>query len=77
METDSPDIAPQWLYRTAEARAAGATMRNEPAELPRIGAELAALRGVTGRRRSRRRPRANAVARAAAAGRARRASACR
>jgi len=46
METDSPDIAPQWLYRTAEARAAGATMRNAPAELPRIGAELAALRGV-------------------------------
>ena len=45
METDSPDIAPQWLYRTAEARAAGATMRNEPAELARIGAELAALRG--------------------------------
>ena len=33
METDSPDIPPQWLYRTAEARAAGATMRNEPAEL--------------------------------------------
>ena len=30
---------------TAEARAAGATMRNEPAELARIGAELAALRG--------------------------------
>ena len=46
METDAPDIAPQWLYRTAEARAAGATMRNAPAELPRIGAELAGLRGV-------------------------------
>jgi len=45
METDSPDIPPQWRYRTAEARAAGATMRNEPAELARIGAELAALRG--------------------------------
>ncbi|MEO8311124.1 MAG: TatD family hydrolase [Caldimonas sp.] len=45
METDSPDIAPQWRYRTAEARAAGATMRNEPAELARIGADLAALRG--------------------------------
>ena len=44
METDSPDIAPQWRYRTATARAAGATMRNEPAELARIGAELAALR---------------------------------
>ena len=46
METDAPDIAPQWLYRTAEARAAGATMRNVSAELPRIGAELAGLRGV-------------------------------
>jgi len=45
METDSPDIPPQWRYRTAEARAAGATMRNEPAELARIGAELAGLRG--------------------------------
>ncbi|MDQ6638320.1 MAG: TatD family hydrolase [Pseudomonadota bacterium] len=45
METDSPDIAPQWRYRSADARAAGATMRNEPAELARIGAELAALRG--------------------------------
>ena len=44
METDSPDIPPQWRYRTADARAAGATMRNEPAELARIGAELAALR---------------------------------
>jgi len=47
METDSPDIPPQWRYRTAEARAAGATMRNEPAELASIGAELAALRGET------------------------------
>ena len=46
METDAPDIAPQWLYRTAEARAAGATMRNESAELPRIGEALAALRGL-------------------------------
>ncbi len=46
METDAPDIAPQWLYRTAEARRAGATMRNESAELPAIGAALAALRGI-------------------------------
>ncbi len=46
METDSPDIAPQWLYRTAEARAEGASMRNESAELARIGTELAGLRGV-------------------------------
>jgi TatD DNase family protein len=47
METDSPDIPPQWRYRTAEARAAGATMRNEPAELAAIGVALAALRGET------------------------------
>ncbi len=47
LETDAPDIPPQWLYRTAEERAAGATSRNEPGELPRIGADLAALRGWT------------------------------
>jgi TatD DNase family protein len=47
METDSPDIAPQWLYRTAQARAAGASMRNESAELARIGVELATLRGIS------------------------------
>jgi TatD DNase family protein len=45
LETDAPDIAPQWLYRTAAQRAAGQAMRNEPAELPRIGACLAMLRG--------------------------------
>lgn len=44
LETDAPDIPPQWLYRTAAERAAGAASRNEPAELPRIGACLAALR---------------------------------
>jgi TatD DNase family protein len=47
LETDAPDIAPQWLYRTAAQRAAGQTMRNEPAELPRIAAVLAELRGVS------------------------------
>jgi TatD DNase family protein len=46
METDAPDIPPHWGYRTAAERAQGATMRNEPAELPRIGATLAALRGL-------------------------------
>ena len=45
LETDAPDIPPQWLYRSAAERAAGAVSRNEPAELPRIGAVLAALRG--------------------------------
>jgi len=47
LETDAPDIPPQWLYRTAAERAAGAVMRNVPQELPRIGAVLAALRGCT------------------------------
>lgn len=48
LETDAPDIPPQWLYRSAAERAAGqAQGRNEPAELPRIGAVLAALRGWT------------------------------
>ena len=45
LETDAPDIPPHWLYRTAEQRAAGQTSRNEPAELPRIAATLAGLRG--------------------------------
>jgi TatD DNase family protein len=46
LETDAPDIPPHWLYRTAAERAGGAgTGRNEPAELPRIAATLAALRG--------------------------------
>jgi TatD DNase family protein len=48
METDSPDIAPHWLYRTAQQRADGqAQGRNEPAELPRIAGVLAQLRGIT------------------------------
>jgi TatD DNase family protein len=47
LETDAPDIPPQWLYRTAAQRAAGATSRNQPAELPRIAAQLARLRDWT------------------------------
>ncbi len=48
LETDAPDIAPHWLYRTAAQREAGeATGRNQPAELPRIGQTLATLRGWT------------------------------
>lgn len=47
LETDAPDIPPQWLYRTAEQRAAGQTSRNEPAELPRIAQVLAELRGLS------------------------------
>ena len=47
LETDAPDIPPHWLYRTAAQRAVGETSRNEPGELPRIGAELASLRGLS------------------------------
>jgi TatD DNase family protein len=48
LETDAPDIPPQWLYRTAAARVDGnGHHRNEPAELPRIAETLAALRGWT------------------------------
>jgi len=47
LETDAPDIPPHWLYKTAEQRAAGERSRNEPAELPRIAADLAALRGIS------------------------------
>ena len=47
METDSPDIAPHWLYRRAHERAQGQPQaRNEPAELPRIAQVLAQLRAV-------------------------------
>lgn len=46
LETDAPDIPPHWLYRTAGQRAAGEpSVRNEPAELPRIAATLCELRG--------------------------------
>ena len=48
LETDAPDIPPQWLYRTAEARASGQPQgRNSPAELPRIAQVLAELRGLS------------------------------
>jgi TatD DNase family protein len=40
LETDAPYIPPQWL------RHQGSAQRNEPAHLPRIAAEMAALRGV-------------------------------
>lgn len=47
METDAPDIPPQWLYASAAERAAGRPQgRNEPGELPRIGAVVAGLRDV-------------------------------
>jgi TatD DNase family protein len=47
LETDAPDMPPTWRYVPAARRAAGEPQaRNEPAELPRIAAELAALRGL-------------------------------
>ena len=47
LETDAPDIPPQWLYTPAAARAAGqAQGRNSPGELPRIGHRLASLRNL-------------------------------
>ena len=47
LETDAPDIPPQWLYVKAGERAQRPPTRNAPAELPRIGQTLAALRGWT------------------------------
>ncbi len=41
LETDAPDMAPQWIAHGTQPRP------NEPAELPRIGAVLAGLRGWT------------------------------
>lgn len=47
LETDAPDIPPQWLYATAAERAAGqAQGLNSPAELPRIGEVVAGLRSM-------------------------------
>ena len=48
METDAPDIPPHWIYATFDERAAGKPQGiNSPLELPRIGAVLAELRGVS------------------------------
>jgi len=47
IETDSPDIPPHWLYKTAGEREAGQPQaRNSPAELPGIARVLAQLRGM-------------------------------
>ena len=51
LETDAPDIPPQWLYKTADERAARPGQgRNESSELPRIAQSLAELRGWTSAR---------------------------
>jgi TatD DNase family protein len=48
LETDSPDIPPKWLYNTVSTRQAGLMQSpNEPAQLPRIAAVVAALRGIS------------------------------
>ena len=47
LETDAPDIPPQWRYRTAAERNGIAQARNAPAEVPRIAQTLAELRGWT------------------------------
>lgn len=48
LETDAPDIPPQWLYVRAEDREQGhASGINSPAELPAIGAALASVRGLS------------------------------
>jgi TatD DNase family protein len=44
LETDAPDIPPQWLYLSAARRAAGESTRNEPAEVSRIANTLTPLR---------------------------------
>ncbi len=48
LETDAPDIPPQWLYRSAQERSQGQPQgRNTSAELPRIAQVLAQLRGIS------------------------------
>ena len=48
LETDAPDIPPQWLYRTAEQRAQGAGQgRNEPGELPSIAKTMGSVRSLS------------------------------
>lgn len=47
LETDAPDMPPQWLYATAAQRAQGQPQgRNGPSQLPRIAAHVAALRAM-------------------------------
>lgn len=47
LETDAPDMPPHWLYATAAERLNGRAQGiNTPAELPRIAAVVAGLRGL-------------------------------
>ncbi len=48
LETDAPDIPPNWLYVTAEERAKGRSQgRNTPDQVPRMAQVLADLRGIS------------------------------
>ena len=48
LETDAPDIAPHWLYITAQRRAEGERQpANEPGQLPAIARVVADLRAMT------------------------------
>lgn len=48
METDSPDIPPQWLYKTMAQRVAGEPQGiNQPSELPRMAGVISDLRGIS------------------------------
>ncbi|HMS27437.1 MAG TPA: TatD family hydrolase [Burkholderiaceae bacterium] len=47
LETDAPDMPPQWLYKTKVERQAGAVQsRNQPSEITRIANIIAELRGI-------------------------------
>lgn len=48
LETDAPDMPPQWLYKTMQQRLDGQTQaRNEPKELARIAQVVAELREIS------------------------------
>jgi TatD DNase family protein len=48
LETDAPDIPPQWLYRSAEQRALGLVQGvNTPDQLPCIAQAMAQITGLT------------------------------
>lgn len=48
LETDAPDMPPQWLYKTAQERSSGDKQSpNEPQELARIAQVVADLRGIS------------------------------
>jgi TatD DNase family protein len=47
LETDSPDMAPKWIYVQAQDRVRGqAQARNEPMHLPQIAKVVADIKGI-------------------------------